>query len=67
MNVDPKDSAVDEDPVFEVAMRAAPAAAWEVSFSERVPVYDLPEVRIPDARPNDVLEVSAMCSPEKGG
>ena len=67
MDVDPKDAAVDVDPAFDGVMRAAPAAAWEDSYSEYVPVDVHPEVRVPDARPNEVVEVRVMCSQEKGG
>ena len=48
-------------------MRAAPAVAWEDSDSERVPMDVHPEVFVPDARPNEVLEVRFMCSQEKSG
>ena len=65
--MDPKGAAVDEDPVFKGVMRAAPAVAWEDGYSERVPVDVHPKVRVPDSRPNEVLEERAMCSQEKSG
>ena len=67
MYVDTKGAAVDVDMVIEGVMRAAPAVAWEDSHSERVPVGNHLEVCVPDARPNGVLEVRAMCSQEKTG
>ena len=47
MDVDPKSTAVDVDLVFEGAIRAAPAAAWEESHSKRVPVDVHLEVFVP--------------------
>ena len=67
MDVDPRSTAVDVDLVLEGAMRAAPAVAWEDSHSECAPVGVILEVCVPDARPNEVLEVRVMCSQEKGG
>ena len=67
MDVDAKDAAVEVDSVFEGAMRAAPAVAWEDSHSERVPVGVHLEVCVPDARPNEVSEVRVMCTQEKSG
>ena len=65
LDVDPKSTAVDVELVFEGVMRAAPAVAWEDSHSERAPVDVDLEVYVPDARPNEALEVRVMCSQEK--
>ena len=67
MEVDPKGAAVDVGLVFEGAIRAASAVAWEDSYSKRVPVDVNPEVGVLDARPNEVLEVKVMCSHENSG
>ena len=65
--VGPKSSAVDVGLVFGDSMRAAPAVAWEDTYPERVPVDVQPEVRVSNARPNEVLEERALCSQEKSG
>ena len=67
MDADPKGSAVDVELASGGVMRAAPAVAWEDSYFERVPVDVRPEVRVHDARPNEVLEERALCSQEKSG
>ena len=67
MDLDAKAAGVEVDLVFEGAVRAAPAIAWEVSHSERVFVGVHLKVCAPDVRPNEVLEVKVMCSQEKSG
>ena len=67
LDVDPMEAAVERDPVFEGVIRAAPAVAWENRHSEIVPVGVQLGVCVPDARPNEVLEVRVMCSQEKSG